>query len=112
MRFDFHPTTQGWRISEANSDVPGGFSEASYFTGLMAQHFPNLQTAGNPGEIWSHALAGAVSSSGTVALMSAPGYMEDHQVIAFLAARLRERGCRPYLASPASNSLARWDGAS
>jgi hypothetical protein len=26
--------------------------------------------------------------------------MEDHQVIAFLAARLRERGCRPHLAKP------------
>ncbi|HOV76830.1 MAG TPA: hypothetical protein PLS24_02280, partial [Sedimentisphaerales bacterium] len=24
MRFDFHFTEEGWRISEANSDVPGG----------------------------------------------------------------------------------------
>ncbi|HKA06984.1 MAG TPA: hypothetical protein VKD71_06975, partial [Gemmataceae bacterium] len=24
IRFDFHPTAAGWRISEANSDVPGG----------------------------------------------------------------------------------------
>src|SRR5947207_3391973 len=38
LGFDFHYTTQGWRISEANSDVPGGFSEASYFTGMMAEH--------------------------------------------------------------------------
>ena len=47
IRFDFHYTTQGWRISEANSDVPGGFSEASYFTGMMAEHFPGLRPAGN-----------------------------------------------------------------
>src|SRR5207245_6230151 len=35
MRFDFHFTTQGWRISEANTDVPGGFIEAAGFTRLM-----------------------------------------------------------------------------
>jgi hypothetical protein len=100
MRFDFHYTTQGWRISEANSDVPGGFSEASYFTGLMAQNFPNLQPAGNPGDAWSRAIAEIAGISGAVALLSSPGYMEDHQVIAFLAARLREQGCLTYLAKP------------
>ena len=99
-RFDFHYTTEGWRISEANSDVPGGFTEASYFTALMAQHFPKLRSAGNPADLWCSTLAAAAKPSGTIALLSAPGYMEDHQVIAFLAARLRECGCRPYLANP------------
>src|SRR5688572_29756398 len=37
MRFDFHFTTEGWRISEVNSDVPGGFIEADGFTQLMAE---------------------------------------------------------------------------
>ena len=100
IRFDFHRTADGWRISEANSDVPGGFSEASYFTELMAQHFPSLRPAGNPGEIWSEALAGAAGFPGAVALLSSPGYMEDHQVIAFLAAQLRKRGCLTCLAKP------------
>jgi hypothetical protein len=100
MRFDFHYTTQGWRISEANSDVPGGFTEASYFTTLMAQHFPHLRPAGNPANVWSDALAAATGPSGVVALLSAPGYMEDHQVIAYLTARLRERGCHAHLAKP------------
>jgi hypothetical protein len=100
MRFDFHSTTQGWRISEANSDVPGGFTEASHFTALMAQHFPRLRPAGDPADVWSAALAAAAGPSGVVALLSAPGYMEDHQVVAFLAARLARRGCRPHLAKP------------
>jgi hypothetical protein len=100
MRFDFHRTTRGWRISEANSDVPGGFTEASHFTAMMAELFPNLRPSGNPAEIWSSALAAAAGPSGVVALLSAPGYMEDHQVVAYLAARLRERGCRPNLAKP------------
>lgn len=30
LRFDFHYTPDGWRISEVNSDVPGGYTEASF----------------------------------------------------------------------------------
>jgi len=100
MRFDFHYTAQGWRISEANSDVPGGFSEASHFTQMMARRFPHLRPAGNPGEVWSCALAATAGHSGVVALLSAPGYMEDHQVVTFLARRLRERECVAHLAKP------------
>ena len=36
MRFDFHFTRDGWRISEVNSDVPGGLNESSGFERLMA----------------------------------------------------------------------------
>jgi glutathionylspermidine synthase len=100
VRFDFHYTTQGWRISEANSDVPGGFTEASYFTALMAEHFPNLRLAGCPVDAWADALGLATRPAGVVGLLSAPGYMEDHQVIAFLASRLHERGCRAHLLKP------------
>ena len=147
VRFDFHYTTEGWQISEANSDVPGGFTEASHFTSMMAELFPHFRPAGNPAEAWCDALAAATGRtldtatdpnrplvcspafrrsettkfcappkggtpnvavsrsagagpSGVVALLSAPGYMEDYQVVSFLAARLRERGCCPHLAKP------------
>ncbi|HEU4532669.1 MAG TPA: hypothetical protein VFS00_01080, partial [Polyangiaceae bacterium] len=36
MRFDFHWTTEGWLVSEVNSDVPGGYTEAENFSALMA----------------------------------------------------------------------------
>ena len=52
MRFDFHWTPDGWRISEVNSDVPGGFSEASELPLLMTPHYPGAQAAGNPGAAW------------------------------------------------------------
>jgi glutathionylspermidine synthase len=100
IRFDFHFTTNGWCISEANSDVPGGFSEASNFTAMMAECFPHLRLAGNPGDAWSDAVAAVAGPHGVVALLSAAGYMEDHQVISFLAARLRGRRCQPHLAKP------------
>jgi hypothetical protein len=99
VRFDFHLTTEGWRISEGNSDVPGGFSEASHFTGFMAGHFPHLMPAGDPAAAWCGALA-ASAAGGPVALLSAPGLMEDHQVVAFLAAGLNARGCATHLAKP------------
>lgn len=100
IRFDYHLTTDGWKISEANSDVPGGFTEASHFTQLIAEHYPNLQPAGYPAEQWSHELAMAAGAKGEIGLLSAPGYMEDHQVIAFLAAHLQVHGCRTHLAKP------------
>jgi hypothetical protein len=36
MRFDFHPTSTGWLLSEVNSVVPGGFGEASFLPKLFA----------------------------------------------------------------------------
>src|SRR5205085_843211 len=89
MRFDFHPTRDGWRISEGNSDVPGGLTEATNFTQLVAAAAGGTPT-GDP----TRAVVDAIARSGAerVALTDAPGHMEDHQVVAHLAARLCERG--------------------
>jgi hypothetical protein len=106
MRFDFHLTTYGWRISEVNSDVPGGFSEGSLLPALMAEQFPHLRPAGDPADAWTSALAASAGPGGRIALLSAPGYMEDHQVISFLAAKLHEHGCLALLAKPEQVS---WD---
>jgi hypothetical protein len=100
VRFDFHPTADGWRISEANSDVPGGFTEASCFTEMMAEHFPHLAVSGNPVETWCDALVAAAGTTAQVALLSAPGILSDHQVVAFLASELRARDCQAHLAKP------------
>jgi glutathionylspermidine synthase len=100
MRFDFHPAKEGWSISEVNSDVPGGFTEASFFTGLMAEHFSDADPAGNPVDRWADAIARASVSGSTVGLLTAPGFMEDHQIMAYLAGHLRERGLETHLANP------------
>ena len=39
MRFDFHPTTIGWAVSEVNSDVPGGLAEASVLPEIANRYF-------------------------------------------------------------------------
>ena len=103
FRYDFHFTRDGWRISECNADVPGGYAEASAFTELMAQHYSDAAPAGDPGAAWAGAIAQAAESAGaaSVALLSAPGYMEDHQVIHYLAKRLTQLGLRAHCLQPA-----------
>jgi glutathionylspermidine synthase len=100
MRFDFHFTTEGWRISEVNSDVPGGFTEASSFTQMMAVHYAEAAPAGNPLEAWVESIVRAAGENSTIALLTAPGFMEDLQIMAYLAGHLRERGCQTHLAAP------------
>jgi glutathionylspermidine synthase len=99
LRFDFHWTTEGWRLSEVNSDVPGGFAEASLFTQLMADRARALVPAGNPVAAWANAIARAARGA-PVALLSAPGFLEDHQILVYLARQLAARSCLARLASP------------
>ena len=104
MRFDFHFTTDGWRVSEVNSDVPGGLTEATSFTQLVAAHGRGYVPAGDP----TFALVSALArSGGPVALVSAAGHMEDHQVVAYVANALRERGVEACVMQP---SQLRWRG--
>ncbi len=100
LRFDFHWTPEGWRISEVNSDVPGGYTESSSFTKLMAEQFAGTAPAGDPAAAWTAALAACAQPGSAVALVYAPGYLEDLQIVAYLADRLAEKGFRTYLATP------------
>ena len=92
MRFDFHFTRDGWRVSEVNSDVPGGFTEATSFTRAMAAYVAGARPTGDPTRALVDALATRAGEGGAIALLNAPGHMEDHQVVAHLAAELRARG--------------------
>lgn len=100
MRFDFHPTAAGWRISEVNSDVPGGFNEASTFTALMEVQFRGLRAAGDPLAVLAKSLAKSVGPGQCAALLSAPGYLEDHQVVSGVSAKLREFGVQSVRTHP------------
>lgn len=91
MRFDFHPTAEGWRISEVNSDVPGGYSEATHLSRLMAAEVRAAATPGEPTEPLVAALANSAGGA-PVALLSAPGFMEDLQVVSYLAQALQAAG--------------------
>ena len=97
MRFDFHYTTEGWRISEVNSDVPGGYIESSVFAEMVAECVPQAALPEYPARVWLEAITSTVSEQRSVALLSAVGFLEDQQVTAFLAVQLEQRGIETVL---------------
>jgi hypothetical protein len=107
MRFDFHFTDSGWRISEVNCDVPGGINESSGLPGLMAAHYRWASPVGDPAGAYVNALARHVAGNRAVAFVHATAYSDDQQAMAFVARRLEVMGISVHLASPAH---LRWDG--
>ena len=100
IRFDFHFTRDGWRISEANTDVPGGLNEASGLPGLFGPHYPWAAASGDPARAYVEALS-SLGAGATVAMIHATAYSDDQQMMQFLAKRLATAGLVPLLASPA-----------
>ena len=101
IRFDFHHTSEGWRISEANTDVPGGLNEASGFPGLMLPHYPGTCPIGDPAGAYVEALLATVPTPyPVVALVHATAYSDDRQVMTYLARRLMDAGASAHLVSP------------
>lgn len=95
LRFDFHPTPEGWKVSEVNSDVPGGFTESSHFTEMVAKYYPGLQPTGNPLRAWSQAIRSSIAGR-NIGILYAAGYMEDQQLVSLLGATLERQGCRAH----------------
>jgi glutathionylspermidine synthase len=100
MRFDFHLTTDGWRISEVNSDVPGGFIEAAGFTRLVAEHYPDARMTGDPARAMADELARALGRGATIGLVHATAYTDDRQVMEYLAREIGARGMTPHCVGP------------
>lgn len=100
MRFDFHLTLEGWRISEVNADVPGGFIEASGFTESMARYFPQVSPLPNPAAAYVESLQRCAGQNALIGFVHATAHVDDAQVMHYLAQRARERGMRAVLLSP------------
>lgn len=94
MRYDFHQTIENkWVISEVNSDVPGGFAEAS----IMPQIAINtLKTDKywyiNFGDILTKAISEKVVAHGNIMLIHCTSYSDDRQVMQFLGDKLKSMG--------------------
>lgn len=96
MRFDFHPTSSGWYVSEVNADVPGGWREATSLPDLFRTFYPQFGGPPSPLAAWSDAV-GDLVGHGYVALLSAPGFLEDLQVIYAFQRELSRRGTQSVL---------------
>ncbi len=90
MRFDFHLTASGWCVSEVNSDVPGGWREATSLPVLYQPFYQHLRCSPSPLKSWGEAMQSA-AQGGRVALLHAPGYLEDEQVVRTFRQELESR---------------------
>ncbi|MBK8027371.1 MAG: glutathionylspermidine synthase family protein [Chloroflexi bacterium] len=100
IRFDFHHTTEGWRISEANIDTPSGFIESGGFSRRMAERYPGAETAGDPAAALAEAAGRKLKPGALTALIYATAYVDDRQVMLTIARELRRRGLRDCLIGP------------
>lgn len=107
MRFDFHPTCEGWKLSEVNSDVPGGLNESTAFAQLWPRPAAGWKDTGRPAECYMDALvaAYALSRGARVGLIHATAYSDDWQHMAFLQGMLEERGIEAIGMDPTSVEL-------
>ena len=102
LRFDFHPTSTGWLLSEVNTDVPGGWGEANALPALFRPFQKQGVSAACPLTAWGEAVAAEVTP-GHAVLLYAPGYLEDQQVVLTLGRELARKGFTPHLVqSPAA----------
>jgi glutathionylspermidine synthase len=100
MRFDFHPTAEGWRLSEVNSDVPAGYPEASVLPMLAAKYFDGYAPFGNFGEVLTSHLARLAPSGGIIAYLHDTNTVEDYQILHFIGDLMERRGYRSLYADP------------
>ena len=94
MRYDFHPTVDdNWAVSEVNSDVPGGFAEASLMPGIAAKLLENKNYYyKNFGDIIVSAIAQKVKPGGKIMFVHCTSYSDDRQVMQFLGDKLKNIG--------------------
>ncbi len=94
MRYDFHPVEDGsWAVSEVNSDVPGGFAEASLIPEVARKVIGKEEFSYiNFGEILVDAISKKVKKNGRIMLVHCTSYSDDRQVMQFLGDKLESLG--------------------
>ena len=94
MRYDFHPVEDGsWAVSEVNSDVPGGFAEATLIPEVARKVIGKEDFSYiNFGEILVDAISKKVKKNGRIMLVHCTSYSDDRQVMQFLGDKLEKLG--------------------
>ena len=94
MRFDFHPTLENkWAVSEVNSDVPGGFAEATLMNRKSLEYLSNENYyAISFGDFLVFAIKKKVRQEGRIMLVHCTSYSDDRQVMQFLGDKLSGMG--------------------
>jgi glutathionylspermidine synthase len=100
MRFDFHWTSQGWRVSEVNADVPGGFIESGGFTRFFAEFQREAVPTGDPALAYAKCIRSSLDVGAVVGLVHATVHSDDHQVMKYLSKIFHQVGLKCSMVSP------------
>jgi len=100
MRFDFHPTTEGWQISEVNSDVPAGYPEASVLPKLAQPYFDGYSQYGCFGTSFKRRMSNLAPLGSTIAYLHDTHTVEDYQILHYLGDLMETAGYKSMYASP------------
>ena len=93
MRYDFHPTINGeWAISEVNSDVPGGFAEASLLPKLAMEYLKGNYFTVDFGDILSKSIASKIKPNSKIMFVHCTSYSDDRQVMQFIGDKMESLG--------------------
>jgi len=101
-RYDFHPIEEDdkWAVSEVNSDVPGGFAEASLMPEIAAKLLKNENYKYKK---FSDSLADAIvkkaKPGGKIAFIHCTSYSDDRQVMQFVGDMLKNTGFKTVYAA-------------
>jgi glutathionylspermidine synthase len=99
MRFDFHFTPEGWRITEVNADVMGGFIEGGSFTELMAPYYSQFSAPLNPATAYAEAVLSAAGKDAMIVFVRNT-LLARYRGIKCLAREVRRQGMRAALRLP------------
>lgn len=99
MRFDFHLTLAGWRVSEVNADIASGFNVGSLFTEFMAPYYPRYSRPPDPVRAHAKAVLRATGAGALVAIVRRKIRARDCES-KYLASELRRQGMQSVIVSP------------
>ncbi len=94
MRYDFHPTVEGkWAVSEVNSDVPGGFAEATLLPKLAIDTLELNNHSYVPfGDILAESIKNKTRAGGNIMMVHCTCFSDDRQVMQYLGDKLSSLG--------------------
>ena len=94
MRYDFHPTIDNtWAVSEVNSDVPGGFAEATLLPVLAIKTIglKNVYSI-KFGDILAEAIKNKTKPNGKIFFVHCTCYSDDRQVMQYIGDKMESLG--------------------
>lgn len=93
MRYDFHPSVDGWVVTEVNSDVPGGFAESSLLPDLARKTIDRDDLEYTSfGDKMVTAINNKLNKKGTIMMVHCTCFSDDRQVMQYMGDRLEQEG--------------------